>query len=445
LNKEKIIEVGLKKRKGEINQTWEEINEELNFPFKNGESFRGFIKKYIKKNTKSKLEYNNLEKEQELVNEHKKFDDEDCRNNYKSTHTINSDGSQTSDKLLEMSEEDQKNPEYLLMAHGFTVRDWILVSARNNIWNTYSKKDGINTLYSSKIIVKPRVEDITLEELEKHFIEFSKMYKKPQIIKKTITGNKMFEIALFDIHLGKLGWHGETDENYDHKIAEERFMNVIFDFYNRVKNIQIEKIVLPIGNDFFNFSTIDGATINGTRQDNDLRWQKLFLCGTELLIKAIDVLLEIAPLEIFYVPGNHDKTTSYYAINYLYAWYRNNDNILIDKSPKTRKYIQYGKNLIGYSHGDMEKQRIKGIMQIEAPEAWGESRFREWHLGHLHNEQTQTTEERGIIIRNISSITGSDAWHYENGYVGSIKKAVGFIWDKNYGLLDILHSVIVVE
>jgi predicted phosphodiesterase len=244
-----------------------------------------------------------------------------------------------------------------------------------------------------------------------------------------------------DLHLGKLGWHGETGEDYDHKIAEKRFLGVITNFIDRTKNIQFEEIIFPIGQDFFNFSTIDGATINGTRQDNDLRWQKLFLLGAELLVNAIDLLSEIAPTRVFYVSGNHDKTTSYYILNYLYAWFRNNENISVDRSPLTRKYVHFGNCLIGFAHGDTEKQRIKGIMQVEAPVAWGNSKFREWHLGHLHSEQIR--EENGVIIRNISSITGTDAWHYETGYVGSIKKAQGFIWDREFGLTDILNSVIV--
>jgi RNase P protein component len=46
---------------------------------------------------------------------------------------------------------------------------WELISARNNIWNVYSKQDGVQTLYSSKIVVKPKVNGVSFEEIEKHF------------------------------------------------------------------------------------------------------------------------------------------------------------------------------------------------------------------------------------------------------------------------------------
>src|SRR5690606_36216509 len=108
-------------------------------------------------------------------------------------------------------------------------------------------------------------------------------------------------------------WCGETGENYDYKIAKKRFFFVLNVIIERVKGRDgIEKIVFPVGSDFFNFDTLDGTTTIGTKQDNDLRWQKLFAVGVEILIKAIDMLTEIAPVEAFLIPGNHDKMTSFY-------------------------------------------------------------------------------------------------------------------------------------
>ena len=67
----------------------------------------------------------------------------DTTQNYRTEIAINKDGSFLSNKLITMSEDDLKNPESLLKAHGFDVREWELVSAKNNAWNAYSKQDGI--------------------------------------------------------------------------------------------------------------------------------------------------------------------------------------------------------------------------------------------------------------------------------------------------------------
>ena len=426
MEKKELFDIGLKFRGGTFpGETWESLNTKYERPFPSGEAWRSFVRRELKK--ENKLSSNN----QGIKTDDKQNISID----------INKDGSQTSSRLIQMSENDAKDIEFLLKSHGYDSKVWELTSARNNIWNSYSKNDGIMTLYSSKINVKPRIDSISLEEIKIHFKEFSKKYQSPKIEKYNYPNSgKMLEIPIMDLHFGKLGWINEVGENYDYKIAEKRFLQIINDFIDKTSQYKFDKIIFPIGNDFFNFDSIEGTTTKGTRVDNDLRWQKLFLKGVEILVKSIDLLSKIAPVEIFYISGNHDKTTSYYATNYIYAWYHNNENINVSIEPHVRKYVEYGNSLIGYSHGESEKKRIEGIMQVEARESWGRTKFHEWHLGHLHSEQTK--EVNGIIIRKISSITGSDAWHTESGFIGAVKKAQAFIWDKEYGLEAILNSII---
>jgi len=415
-NRKKLLDIGLKFRGGAFpGETWGSLNTKHGAPFSSGEAWRSFVRRELKK-----------QQQDEPVD--------------KTEITINKDGTQTSSCLINMSKEQAKDVHFLLEAHGYCPKTWELVSARNNIWQTYSKLDKIQTLYSSKIVVKPRV-DISFEEIKEHFEEFSNRYERPKIKKQAVVcDGKMLEIPIMDVHFSKLAWSGEVGESYDYKIAEQRLKHVIFDFIERTRSYKFEKIIFPVGQDFFHFDQIDGSTTKGTKMDADLRWQKLFLKGIEILIELIDLLSQIAPIEVFYVSGNHDRMTSYYATNYIYAWYRNDENVKVSVEPMARKYIEFGANLIGYSHGENERKRIAGIMQVEAKEAWGRTKFREWHLGHLHSEQTR--EENGIIIRKISSITGTDAWHYENGFIGAIRKAQAFIWDKECGLEAILNSAI---
>ena len=263
--------------------------------------------------------------------------------------------------------------------------------------------------------------------------DFSTTYTppKPPPRKK---GSLMLEVPIVDLHLGKLAWAPESGENYDYKIADKRFMYVVNEIAARADG-GYEKVVMPIGNDFFNFDTWEGTTSLGTRQDNDLRWQKLFVKGTRMLIKAIDTFSQIAPVEVMLVPGNHDKMTSFYAIEHLGAWYKNSDSVQVNTSPAARKYVEFGSCLIGFTHGDKEKKRLQGIMQVEAAEAWGRTKYREFHAAHFHSEKVN--EGAGIILRNLSSITGTDAWHYESGYVGAIAKSQSFVWDKDKGLREI--------
>jgi len=184
----------------------------------------------------------------------------------------------------------------------------------------------------------------------------------------------------------------------------------------------------------------DGATTKGTPQDNDSRWAKMFLKGRELLITAVDLLSQIAPVKVFQIPGNHDYVTSWYAVVCLHDWFRNDENVTVDISPQSRKYVEFGKCLIGFTHGDKEKKRIFGNMQVEVPEAWGRTLYREWHTGHLHHEVVK--EEHGVKVRSLSSVTATDAWHYVSGYVGALAVSQSFVWDKEKGLREIWYSTV---
>lgn len=367
----------------------------------------------------------------------------DIPKNYKETVELNKDGTQTSDKLLRMSQEECKDVEFLLKAHGYCTKTWELISARNNIWNVYSKQYGVQVLYSSKITVKPRIDNITMEEIKEHFEQFNLEYKTPiHIPTRYDADGKMLELNLADLHLGKLAWIGDSGENYDYKIARERFFYIINDVLTRTSHYKFNKILFIWSNDFFHYDSINITTTAGTRLDSDLRWQKLYKVGIEMLIEGIDLLSQYAPVETFYIGSNHDKMTSFYAINELYAWFRHNDNIKINIEAQARKYVEFGNSLIGFTHGDSEKKnRIGKLMPIEAREAWGRTLYHEVHAAHFHSEQV-VKEENGIIVRYISSPTSTDNWHYENGYVGAIKKAQSFIWDQESGLTDIIHTVI---
>jgi hypothetical protein len=362
---------------------------------------------------------------------------------YKETHEINKDGSHTSDKLVEMSQEQSKSVEYLLKAHGFDVNEWELVTARNNIWNTNNKIKGIEVLYSSRITVKPKKEEFSVSDIKEFFADLTKHYQSPRHkpIRYSEDG-KMLELHIDDLHLGKLCWVEETNDRYDENIAQERFFYIINDVLSRTADYKFEKILFIWSNDFFHFDGLNKATTGGTPQDTNLQYQRMFKLGVKMLTEAIDLLSQFAPVQTMYVGANHDKVTSYFATEYLYAWFRNNANVTVDNSPRARKYVEYGKCLLQLSHGHSEKKRLGQTMQIDMREAWGRTVYHEVHAAHIHSSKMYT-EENGVIVRHLSSPTGTDRWHDDSGYIGAVKKAEHFVWDREKGLEMIIHTPII--
>lgn len=363
--------------------------------------------------------------------------------------SFNADKSQTVKKDVYLTPDEAANPAKIMQRMGFDPLLWEVVTCKviSGSWDvTLKNNDGEGVLHTNKkysitLTVKPLGGNLTFPQVLSAFKELKPAKVIEYKYEPIVTGNgHLFELPIMDFHLGKLAWSGETgDDDYDLKVAGKLWRKTVDDLIDKACNFgKIEKIMFPIGQDFFHFDTPSVTTTAGTQLDSDTRWQKMFSKGVELLVWAVEQLRKIAPVEILWIPGNHDQMLSYAATVGLAQRYAEAKSVKVDLSATPRKYRLYGKSLIGYSHGEKEGKRLEGLMQVEVPEMWGESVFREFHMGHLHTESTVT--KNGIVFRRISAITAPDAWHVENGFIGSVRQAQAFMWDKEFGLQAILNS-----
>lgn len=361
--------------------------------------------------------------------------------NYKSSIEYKQDGTIISDKLIEICENEDMTPEFLMAKHGLDVTKWDVVSYRNNYWHSQVKGGKRLVMYQSKITVKPKADGISFAEIDKHFAQLDRTHKAPKRHYTNRNPRYMAEVNIADLHLGKLCWHGDTGNNFDYKIAQRVYSQIVSEVCDELKGKPIEYITFVWSNDFFNSDTIIKTTTAGTPQDTDIRWQKLFNVGTDMLIDGISLLSEIAPVKTFWTASNHDEVTGYHAIKYLDAWFRKDPDVQIDTDARARKYLLYGNTLIGFTHGDKERaKRLQTLMPNEAAEWWSQSKYHEFHTAHLHKEDAIINEDNGVIVRRISSPTATDTWHYQSGYVGAVRKAQTFIYDKERGLIYTINT-----
>lgn len=273
--------------------------------------------------------------------------------------------------------------------------------------------------------------DSFIEEAKKHSPVYKPINYKEHLLYE---GERLLEISIFDPHLGKLAWAPESGENYDIKIAKSRFTEATAYFMDLAKSLQVTKILFVLGNDLFHTDGITNSTTAGTPQDWDVRWQKAFTEVRKLMIGCIDNLRTVAPVDVVIVPGNHDRAQCYYLGEALECWYHNCNEVIVDNSPRLRKYYKFGTNLLGFTHGSEENQSdLPMIMATEEPMMFAESSHKEWHTGHLHKYLAE--EKFGVTRRILPSIAGTDAWHKSKGYVGNIKSAQAYLYSANEGFL----------
>lgn len=347
--------------------------------------------------------------------------------------------------VIQLEHGDNATPEEIIRAHGLDPKLWVCTGYTNNVWQANAGEGKAMNLYQSKIRVKPITPgNMPVEQVVEAVRAAVEDFNPPKVnIHKPDKHGLCLEVPIADLHFGKLCWAGETASNYDHKIAAENFHYIIDDVISWVKQlgVPVSLIWYPVGNDFFNSDTIGGDTAHGTPQDNDVRWQKMFTEGFKCLAEGAQKLSNIAPVDAFYMPGNHDTMASFYATFALEQAFKDHKRVTVDSSAFTRKYRRYGNTLVCFTHGDTATKRLGESMLLEAREDFGNTKYHEIHRFHLHDEAVERNKA-GIIERVMPSVCGEDAWHTESGYVKAEKRSLSLLYDKQHGLKYSMYTTI---
>lgn len=391
MDHQKLLEIGRKKRNGELTESWDSLAKGTSFT--NGDAFRNWVKRRVK---------GQLSEEP----------------TFKETVEIHNDGMHSSNKLLRMSIDEAKDPAYLLKAHGYDRDAWELVSARSNIWNAHSDKSGIMQLYSSKISVKPRKSVTTIDDV----IAAIKDIKPFTIDIKPIVvaGKGLLEIPIFDAHFGI------SDYEYYKPSQDQIALKLMAGYW--------QEALFIIGQDLFHNDGFRGQTANGT-QIETVDMAKAWNDALKFYSPLIAISLQRAKkVKIIYSKGNHCESISWAFVQMLKALF---PQAAFDDGMEERKSHVYGSNFIGITHGDKARKNLHNIFPIEFPVEWSQAKNREIHTGHYHIEDGK--DVFGMMIRTLSTRNKTDKWHKDNGFVGGHKRFMLFEYSKEE--LESIHYV----
>ena len=254
---------------------------------------------------------------------------------------------------------------------------------------------------------------------------------------KTPSGN-VLEVNISDHHFGKLAWGVETGGRpYDVKIAISMYKRALGALIERSKGYQFDEVLFVVGNDLLNSNDAENKTAHGTVVTTDGRYHKTFRNVRETLVDAIEELRKIAPVKVYLVYGNHDTLSAYHMGDSLACYFHKYTDVFVQNEPTYRKYYQFGKVMLLLTHGDKGKREdFPLLMATEQPAMWADTMFREAHTGHIH--QTKLQEWHGVRVRVLPALCPADDWHAEEAYVGQLRNAEAYVWNKSEGLLSIV-------
>tara|TARA_R110002020_G_scaffold14346_15_gene51085 strand:- start:2691 stop:4130 length:1440 start_codon:yes stop_codon:yes gene_type:complete len=278
--------------------------------------------------------------------------------------------------------------------------------------------------------------------------EFKEIISKENLAPKKVRHVTMAKVKPYavvlsptDLHYGKGSWIDETGEGYTLEEARFRLLDRTENLIRRLAG-RPEKMIIATGSDWFHVDNEQGTTTAGTPQDMAASPAQILIDGCKLAREHIDMLRTVAPLEVVFMRGNHDRHSSLALMLYLDAVYENAKDVTITVSPKLRQYIKWGNNLLGFTHGDgVRGNDLPAIMATEERSSWGEHEHHVWFHGHLHHQRLLETS--GVIIIQLPSLAGHDRYHYRKGFVLARAGISAHLIDKELGLIGNLFAPVI--
>mgnify|MGYP004700817681 CR=1 FL=1 len=307
-----------------------------------------------------------------------------------------SDGSQTHTTIISMDEEQSKDPDFVLRAHGYNPDSWDLVQHVHNIWQQNSVEDGTKDLKQSKITVKPKMKTVTVEDL----IAAMKGKITPVKLKHKNLGENTIVISLFDMHFGitKLSML---------KSCLEQMLEIISRGHKRV--------VIIIGGDYSHSNFMNKTqTANNTQLDH-VNTIKALNEGVEFLSQIIEcAITNSSSVEVHAISGNHDLDHQYML---MWGMSQKYPQIKFDNNLNTRTAFSFGTVGILVAHGNLALKKLPLLFANEYPEIWSKSTYRMVASGHFHQEKL--SDDFGVVMHQFGTPKPNDPYEYANGYTMS--------------------------
>lgn len=279
-------------------------------------------------------------------------------------------------------------------------------------------------------------EETVLERFDTLKVEVSKPVPRVEM-KDSGEAPYALVVSPTDFHWGKFGWVDETGETYNFDEAKSRLMSKTEELISRLP-YRPEKIILATGSDWFHIDNDAGNTTRGTPMGTSMCGSpaQILISGCQLARLHVDVLRQVAPVDVVFMAGNHDRFSAVTLGLYLSAVYENSDDCEVFLTPHVRHYSVYGNTLLGFTHGDTVKpHNLPTVMSQEQWEEWGRRRFKVWFMGHYHHQETK--EDGGCIRVTLPSLAANDRWHSRMGYKSQAGLS-GHLIDRERGLVGTL-------
>lgn len=283
---------------------------------------------------------------------------------------------------------------------------------------------GVSTYYNKEgelagQWVKTKLDESQVEQVIRDFVaslmEEAKGKSRLVAPPAHVNSDLLAVYPMGDPHFGMYAWKAEAGEDFDTEIAEAITTSAIDRLVASAPAAETA-IFLPLGDIMHADDTKNRTPVSGNILDVDTRHRRVMMIAVKAMKHGIYRLLEKhKTVYARFVEGNHDPHASFAIALALAEHFSNNPRVTIDLSPSLFWYFRFGKVLIGVTHGDKAKGKdLLGVMASDRPEDWGQTKFRYFYHGHLHERGER--EVSGLRIEWFRTLAPLDAWAAGQGY-----------------------------
>jgi hypothetical protein len=195
-----------------------------------------------------------------------------------------------------------------------------------------------------------------------------------------------------------------------------------------------------IGSDEFN-SEFTNSTTKGTPQQNILSYHDAFQAICDHEVSVINLLLQKGEnVDVIFVAGNHDEYVGWHLASWLQTYFRSEERVFFDISPRYRKYVSYGTSALMFNHGDaLKPAKLAGLFPMEFKTEWSEHDNFYIFTGDKHHEMS--LDFNGIKFYQLPAFsTAKSSWDDKNGYTVTKGEVTGFLIDLQDGITNIFKQ-----
>lgn len=296
------------------------------------------------------------------------------------------------------------------------------------------RKDAAKFRELERLVIEPLIEDLVarLPALAKEV--------GPDLVSE-VEHPFALVVSPTDLHFGKLSAEGTVADPYNRELAKRRLEDGTRDLLEHVAyHGRPEEIISAMASDWFHVDNVHGATTKGTRQDVDGHVWQMISQGVDLALWFVETLRHHTDkVRLLVVRGNHDSFSSLFLLKTLQVRYAGIWGVEIIDCVRPRTYVDYGKTLMGFTHGEhWKKDMVQKILVEPDRDLLYRTSERVWFTGHKHHEESK--DYGGVRWYQLPSLSGDDAWHDEMGYSSSRKSLAGYIVRRDQGVVAQIYA-----